>query len=171
VFRQQFSEVEDACALAQAIVDTVREPLIVLDKDLRAIAASRSFYVKFATNPVDTRGKRFHELGNGEWDIPKLRLQLERIIPDDGTMENCEVEHVLPRAGKCVLLLSATIVLCEKGHKNILIGKPAGVFAQPKTGLGTGIVKALAKQLDSQVVTLSGPKGTTVSVTHATFGG
>jgi two-component sensor histidine kinase len=51
------------------------------------------------------------------------------------------------------------------------IGRPDGVFAQPKTGLGTGIVKALAKQLDSQVVTSSGPKGTTVSVTHATFGG
>jgi chemotaxis protein methyltransferase CheR len=51
------------------------------------------------------------------------------------------------------------------------IGKPDGVFAQPKTGLGTGIVKALAKQLDSQVVTPSGPKGTTVSVTHATFAG
>ena len=49
------------------------------------------------------------------------------------------------------------------------IGKPDGVFAQPKTGLGTGIVKALAKQLDSQVVILSGPKGTTVSITHATF--
>jgi len=51
------------------------------------------------------------------------------------------------------------------------IGKPDGVFAQPKSGLGTGIVKALAKQLDAQVVTLSGPRGTTVSVTHATFAG
>jgi two-component sensor histidine kinase len=51
------------------------------------------------------------------------------------------------------------------------MGKPDGVFAQPKSGLGTGIVKALAKQLDSQVVTSSGPKGTTVSVTHATFAG
>jgi chemotaxis protein methyltransferase CheR len=51
------------------------------------------------------------------------------------------------------------------------IGKPDGVFAQPKSGLGTGIVNALAKQLDSQVKTLSGPKGTTVSVTHATFAG
>jgi two-component sensor histidine kinase len=51
------------------------------------------------------------------------------------------------------------------------MGKPDGVFAQPKSGLGTGIVKALAKQLDSQVVTSSGPKGTTVSLTHATFAG
>ena len=51
------------------------------------------------------------------------------------------------------------------------VGKLDSVFAQAKSGLGTGIVKALAKQLDSQVVTLSGPKGTTVSVTHATFAG
>jgi two-component sensor histidine kinase len=345
VFRQQFSEVEDACALAQAIVDTVREPLIVLDKDLRAIAASRSFYVKFATNPGDTRGKHFYELGQGEWNIPELRLLLEKIIPDHCAVDDCEVEHDFPHIGKRLLLLSASIVLYEKGHKNILvsiedvtvqrtlerdkdellrqkdvllneiehrvanslqiiasiimlkarsvdseetrrhlhdahnrvvsvaavqrhlhasaglgsmemlpylttlcaalthsmigdgqsislkvlgkggvsscasaeslglivtelvinalkhafnentkdgqitvaydvagtdwklsvadngIGKPDGIFAQPKTGLGTGIVKALAKQLDSQVVTLSGPKGTTVSVTHATFQG
>jgi chemotaxis protein methyltransferase CheR len=50
-------------------------------------------------------------------------------------------------------------------------GRPDGVFAQPKSGLGTGIVKALAKQLDSQVVTASGPNGTTVSLTHVTFAG
>src|SRR6202044_1343121 len=122
VFRQQFSEVEDACALAQAIVDTVREPLIVLDKDLRTIAASRSFYLKFTTNPDDTRGKHFYALGNGEWDIPELRLLLQRIIPDHGAMDDYEVEHNLPRTGKRVLLLNASIVLYEKGHKNILLG-------------------------------------------------
>jgi chemotaxis protein methyltransferase CheR len=51
------------------------------------------------------------------------------------------------------------------------VGKPDGVFAQPKSGLGTGIVAALAKQLDAQVETLSGPQGTAVSLTHATFNG
>jgi hypothetical protein len=64
VFKKHFSEVEDACALAQAMVDTVREPLIVLDKDLRVVAASRSFYVKFTTNPDDTQGKYFYQLGD-----------------------------------------------------------------------------------------------------------
>ena len=49
------------------------------------------------------------------------------------------------------------------------VSKPDGVFAQPKTGLGTGIVKALAQQLGAKVETLAGPEGTTVSVTHATF--
>jgi chemotaxis protein methyltransferase CheR len=345
VFKNQFSEIEDACALAQAIVDTVRGPLVVLDKDLRVVAASQSFYAKFTTDPGGTQGKHFYKLGDGEWDIPKLRLLLEKIIPDHGTMEEYEVEHEFPRSGRRVMLLNARIVRYEKAHINILlgieditvqrdlelekddllrqkgvlldevqhrvanslqiiasiimmkalaveseetrrhlhdahnrvvsvaavqqhlhaaaaigsmemqpylsklcealahsmigedqsislkvlgqdgsttcrvaeslglivtelvinslkhafnadtkdgqitvsyevfgtdwklsvadngIGRPDGVFAQPKSGLGTGIVKALAKQLDSQVVTLSGPKGTTVSVTHATFAG
>jgi two-component sensor histidine kinase len=344
VFRKQFSEVEDACALAQAIVDTVREPLIVLDKDLRVVAASRSFYVKFSIDPRDTQGKRFYELGDREWDIPKLRMLLEEIIPNQSPMDEYEVEHDFPRIGRRVMLLNACIVQYEKAHTNILlgieditaqrnlervkddlvrqkdvlldelqhrvanslqiiasiimmkaksveseetrrhlrdahtrvisvaavqehlhasadigsmemqpyltklcealahsmigedpislrvlgqggrascrdaeslglivtelvinslkhafkagtkdgqiavtyevsgtdwklsvvdngVGKPDGVFAQPKSGLGTGIVKALAKQLDSQVVILSGPEGTTVSVTHATFAG
>jgi two-component sensor histidine kinase len=345
VFKSQFSEVEDACALAQAMVDTVREPLIVLDKDLRVVAASRSFYEKFSADPDDTQGKHFYELGDGEWDIPKLRLLLEKVIPYQDAMDEYEVEHDFLRIGRRVMLLNARIVRYEKAHTNILlgiedvtverdlerekddllrqkevlldevqhrvanslqiiasiimmkalsveseetrrhlhdahtrvvsvaavqqhlhtsaavgtmemqpylsklcealahsmigedqsisvkvlgkggiatcrdaeslglivtevvinalkhafnadtidgqitvsyevsgtdwklsvrdngVGKPDDVFAQPKTGLGTGIVKALAKQLDSQVVTLSGPKGTTVSVTHATFAG
>jgi two-component sensor histidine kinase len=345
VFRKQFSEVEDACALAQAIVDTVREPLVVLDKDLRVVAASRSFYERFSADPRDTQGKLFCELGDREWDIPKLRLLLEEIIPNQSPMDEYEVEHDFPRIGRRVMLLNACIVRYEKAHTNILlgiedvtvqrnlerdkdellrqkdvlldelqhrvanslqiiasiimmkaksveseetrrhlhdahirvmsvaavqehlhasaglgsmemqpyltklcdalahsmigedqpvslrvlgqggkatcrdaeslglivtelvinalkhafksktmdgqisvsyevsgtdwklsvvdngIGKPDGVFAQPKSGLGTGIVKALAKQLDSQVITLSGPEGTSVSVTHATFAG
>jgi hypothetical protein len=56
-----------------------------------------------------------------------------------------------------------------KKHIIFAIGKPDGVFAQPKTGLGTGIVKALAKQLDAKLITLSSPRGTTVTITHATF--
>jgi two-component sensor histidine kinase len=345
VFRKHFSEIEDACALAQAMVDTVREPLIVLDKDLRVVAASRSFYVKFSADPRDIQGKRLYELGNGEWDIPKLRLLLEEIIPNQSQMNDYEVEHDFPRIGRRVMLLTACIVRYEKAHTNILLGieditvqrnlerdkddllsqkdilldelqhrvanslqiiasiimmkaksveseetrrhlhdahtrvisvaavqehlhasagvgsmemqpyliklcealahsmigedqsvslrvlgqggtatcrdaeslglivtelvinslkhafnpgtkggqiavsyevsgtdwklsvvdngtgKPDGVFAQPKSGLGTGIVKALAKQLDSQVVTLSGPKGTAITITHATFAG
>jgi two-component sensor histidine kinase len=345
VFRKQFSEVEDACALAQAMVDTVREPLIVLDKDLRVVAASRSFDVKFSIDPRDAQGKHLYELRDREWDIPKLRLLLEEVIPSQSPMVEYEVEHDFLRIGRRVMLLNACIVRYEKAHTNILlgieditiqrglerdkdellhqkdvlldelqhrvanslqiiasiimmkaksveseetrrhlhdahvrvisvaavqehlhasaglgsmemqpyltklcealahsmiaehqsislrvlgrggratcrdaeslglivtelvinalkhafkpgtqngqiavsyevsgidwklsvvdngIGKPDGVFAQPKSGLGTGIVKALAKQLDSQVVTSSGPQGTAVTVTHATFAG
>jgi len=80
-FREQFTNVADACALAQSIVDTVREPVIVLDKALRVIAASRSFYTAFEVSPEETQGKLLYALGDGQWDIPKLRLLLEKIIP------------------------------------------------------------------------------------------
>jgi chemotaxis protein methyltransferase CheR len=325
-------------------VDTVREPIVVLDQELRVIVASRSFYRTFKVTPEGTEGKLLYELGDGEWDIPKLRMLLGKIIPEHGTMEDYEVEHEFPKLGHCTMCLNARQVFYKKGaettillgiedvtekralerekddllkdkgilldelqhrvgnslqiiasiimmkartvnseetrihlhdtHKRVMsvatvqqklhasgaggpiemgpylsklcealsnsmisddrrislktlgesgsansreaeslglvvtelvinslkhafndetkdgkitvayevsgtdwklsvvdngIGKRDGVFAQPKTGLGTGIVNALAKQLNAQVETLSGPKGTTVSLTHATF--
>jgi PAS domain-containing protein len=98
-FKKQFTGIEDACALAQAIVDTVREPVLIFDKELRVIAASRSFYSVFEVSPPDTQGKLLCELGNGQWDIPKLRLLLEKIIPEHGVMEGYEVEHEFPGLG------------------------------------------------------------------------
>ena len=343
-FREQFTAVADAWALAQGIVDTVREPVLVLDKNLRVIAASRSFYSAFKVNPEDTNGKLLYALGDGQWDIPKLRVLLEKIIPEQGVMEGYEVEHEFPGIGSRTICLNARQVFYEGGagttillgmedvterrilerekdellrqkdtlleelqhrianslqiiasiilmkaravqsketrfhledaHKRVLsiaavqkqlhasgatgaiaiapylsklceslahsmigdtrpislkvvgeggsatsrqaeslglivtelvmnalkhafpddkakgkitvaydmigtnwklsisdngIGKRDGGFAQGKSGLGTGIVKALAHQLDAQVETLAGPGGTTVSITHATF--
>jgi len=343
-FRKQFTALADAWAFAEGIVDTVREPVLVLDKELRVIAASRSFYSAFKVNPEDTQGRLLYALGDGQWDIPKLRVLLEKIIPERGVMEGYEVEHDFAGLGHRTMCLNARQVfyqggagttillgmedvtekrilerekddlLREKGvlleelqhrianslqiiasiillkakrvdseetrvhlqdaHKRVMsdaavqkklnasvvggaiemvpylsrlcealaismiednraiklkvvgeggsatsrqaeslglittelvmnalkhafsddntggqitvaydvdgtnwklsivdngVGKPDGVFAQPKSGLGTGIVKALAQQLGAQVETSAGPEGTTVSVTHATF--
>jgi two-component sensor histidine kinase len=343
-FRKQFNNAADACALAQSIVDTVREPVVVLDKGLRVIAASRSFYSAFKVSPEETQGRLLYALGDGQWDIPKLRVLLDKILPEHGAMEDYEVEHEFPNLGhrtmrlnarqafyeggadttillgiedvtgrhmlerekddllkqKDVLLgeiqhrvanslqIIAGIILMKanrvssqesrlllqdthdrvisianvqqqlnasgiigpiemvpyltklsdalaasmirnarpvtlkvvgtagslssrqaesiglittelvmnalkhafpsenmKGRINIAydvdgtnwklsiadngIGKPDGVFAQPKNGLGTGIVKALAQELNASVETLAGPEGTIVSITHATF--
>ena len=74
LFRKQFTKLQNACAFAEAIVNTVREPLVVLDQDLRVVAASRSFYRTFQVNPKDTEGKLLYELSDGVWDIPKLRV-------------------------------------------------------------------------------------------------
>jgi two-component sensor histidine kinase len=343
-FREQFAAITDAWTLAQGIVDTVREPVLVLDKDLRVIAASRSFYSAFKVSPEETQGRLLYALGDGQWDIPKLRVLLEKIIPERGVMEDYEVEHEFPDLGSRTMRLNARQVFYEGGvgttillgmedvterrilerekdellrqkdtlleelqhrianslqiiasiilmkaravqseetrfhledaHKRVLsiaavqkqlhasattgaieiapylsklceslansmiggsrpislkvvgeggratsrqaeslglivtelvmnalkhafpddkaegqiivaydmigtnwklsvsdtgLGKPDGGFAQGKSGLGTGIVKALAHQLEAQVETLSGPGGTTVSITHATF--
>jgi len=122
-FRKQFANVEDACALAQAIVDTVREPVLVLDKLLRVIAASRSFYSVFKVTPEDTQGRLLYELGDGQWDIPKLRVLLEKIIPEHGEMEDYEVEHEFPGAGPHTMRLNAREVFFEGGaNPAILLG-------------------------------------------------
>jgi len=122
-FREQFTNVADACALAQSIVDTVREPVIVLDKGLRVIAASRSFYSAFAVSPEETQGKLLYALGDGQWDIPKLRLLLEKIIPEHGVMEDYEVEHGFPKLGHRTMRLNARQVFYEGGaDATILLG-------------------------------------------------
>jgi two-component sensor histidine kinase len=343
-FKEQFPAIADAWALAQGIVDTVREPVLVLDKELRVTAASRSFYSSFKVSPEDTQGRLLYALGDGQWDIPKLRVLLEKILPEQGVMEGYEVEHEFVGLGQRTMCLNARQVFYEGGagttillgmedvterrilerekdellrqkdvlleelrhrianslqiiasiillkakkvdseetrvhlqdaHKRVMsvaavqeqlhacagggpvqmlpylsrlcetlatsmiednrpvvlkvigeggtatsraaeslglittelvmnalkhafsadrldgritvaydvdgtnwklsvtdngAGKPDGVFAQPKAGLGTGIVKALAQQLSAQVETSAGATGTTVSVTHATF--
>ena len=68
--------------------------------NLRVIAASRSFYVKFTTNSDDSQGKHLYELGDGEWNIPKLRALLESIIPGRREMADYEDEHDFPHIGK-----------------------------------------------------------------------
>jgi chemotaxis protein methyltransferase CheR len=123
MFRKQFTEVQDPWILAHAIVDTVREPLIVLDQDLWVVAASRSFYLTFKVNADDTQGKLLYDLGDGQWDIPKLRLLLGKIVPEQGATENYEVEHDFPSIGQRTMLLNARKVFHEKGsHSTILLG-------------------------------------------------
>ena len=92
---------------SESIVDTVREPLIVLDEDLRVVTASRSFYEVFKVNPEETVGKLIYTLGNKQWDIPKLRELLENILPRQATFDDYEVEHDFPSIGKRTMLLNA----------------------------------------------------------------
>jgi chemotaxis protein methyltransferase CheR len=112
-FRQQFTDAAVACALAQHIVDTIREPVVVLDKALRVIAASRSFYSAFKVSPENTQGKSLYALGDGQWDIPKLWVLLEKIIPEHGVMEGYEVEHEFPDLGQRTISLGARQVFYD----------------------------------------------------------
>ncbi len=122
-FREQFTGVADAWALAQGIVDTVHEPILALDQQLRVIAASRSFYSTFKVTPADTQGRLLYALGDGQWDIPKLRVLLEKIIPEKGVMEDYEVEHEFPGLGHRTMRLNARQIFNEDGaNRTILLG-------------------------------------------------
>jgi two-component sensor histidine kinase len=123
ILSEQFTAISDALALAQGIVDTVREPVLVLDKHLRVITASRSFYSGFKVSPEDTQGKLLYALGDGQWDIPALRVLLEKIIPEKGVMEGYEVEHEFPNLGRRKMCLNARQVFYEGGtNTTILLG-------------------------------------------------
>ncbi|MFN0192757.1 MAG: sensor histidine kinase [Aestuariivirga sp.] len=114
--------IADARTLAQAMVDTVRESLLVLDADLRVVAASRSFYATFATTPTETQGRMLYDLGSGEWNNPALRQLLERIVPEHGVMEHFEIEHDVPNLGSRTLLLNARKVFYEgNSHTTLLL--------------------------------------------------
>ncbi len=98
---------EKSRAYAQNIVDTVREPLVVLDAELRALSANRSFYQAFRVTPQETEGKPFYELENGQWDIPNLRRLLEEILPQHTTFQDFEVKSDFSGIGQRTMLLNA----------------------------------------------------------------
>jgi two-component sensor histidine kinase len=117
-----FQKAENALRLAEAIVDTVREPLLVLDADLRVVVASRSFDLTFQLKRENTEGRRIYEVDGGMWNIPELQLLLEGIIPEHGTMDGFEVERDFPRIGHRSMLLNARKVFYdESGHTTILL--------------------------------------------------
>ena len=103
------------------IIDTVREPLLAIDKDLRVIKASRSFYKFFKVTADETIGKLIYELGNHQWDIPKLKELLEQIIPEKNSFDNYEVEHNFSTIGKRVMQLNARQVKRAFGKEKIIL--------------------------------------------------
>jgi two-component system, chemotaxis family, CheB/CheR fusion protein len=115
------TEVQNAREYAENIVNTIREPLIVLDSNLRAVSASRSFYNKFAVKPEDTVERHIYELGDHQWDIPKLRELLEKILPLNASFEDAEIEHDFPIIGHKKMLLNARRILGTEGDVQLIL--------------------------------------------------
>jgi two-component system CheB/CheR fusion protein len=97
----------EAREYAESVINTIREPLIALDQDLRVVTVSRSFYEFFKVKPEETVGQLIYDLGNKQWNIPKLRELLETILPQKTTFDNYEVEHDFATIGRRIMLLNA----------------------------------------------------------------
>jgi two-component system CheB/CheR fusion protein len=98
---------QNATLYARSIVDTVRQPLIVLDAELRVQSANQTFYRTFHLVPSDTEQKRIYEIGNRQWDLPQLRDLLEHIISNNESFDDYEVEHDFPALGIRTMRLNA----------------------------------------------------------------
>jgi two-component system CheB/CheR fusion protein len=113
---------EDAAReYSESIINTIREPLIVLDQDLRVVSVSRAFYEFFKVNPEETVGQLIYDLGNKQWNIPKLRELLENILPKKATFDNYEVEHVFANIGRRIMLLNARQIQRVLGKERIIL--------------------------------------------------
>lgn len=108
-------------ALARAIVDTVREPLLVLDKDLHVLVASPSFYRDFKVSAEATTGRLLFDLGERQWDIPSLRVFLDRVRLEEGPVEDYEVEREFPGLGHRVFVLNARKLVSAEGDGALLL--------------------------------------------------
>jgi two-component system CheB/CheR fusion protein len=113
--------IASSLVLSESIIDTIREPLIVLDQDLRVVTVSRSFYEVFKVMPEETVGQLIFDLGNKQWDIPKLRELLETILPQKTTFDNYEVEHDFSTIGRRVMLLNARQIQGALGKERIIL--------------------------------------------------
>jgi len=162
---------KEALEYAEKIVDTVREPLIVLDVNLKVISANKSFYRTFKVDPKETQGRFIFDLGNRQWNIPKLRQLLEKILPKNNPFENFEIEHDFETIGKKTMLLNArrldtvqmillaiediterkkfeeaeSIRVSEERYRNIFEMAPDGIITSDTKGVITSCNAAFVK--------------------------
>jgi two-component system CheB/CheR fusion protein len=120
-FRTTAERLTEHTEYAESIVRTVREPLIVLNGDLKVVSANPSFYRTFRVKPQETVGKVLYDLGNRQWDIPALRELLEKVLPKNAQVEDFMVEHAFPKIGIKKMLLNAQKIEHEEPQKELIL--------------------------------------------------
>ncbi len=134
ITRQKLAEAGaiDARDFAESIVDTVLEPLMVLDPSFKVLSASRSFFNVFRVSPRETVGHDLFTIGKGQWDIPRLRTLLEKVLPRDLSFSGMAVEHDFPSIGRKRMLLNARRMVGKTGDTQLILLAMQDVTATPR---------------------------------------
>ncbi len=106
-YKDMEGKVSEARLYAENIVETVREPLLIMDGELRVFSANKAFFETFKVRSGDTLGQFIYDLGNGQWNIPGLRKLLREIITKRNTLDDYEMEHNFESIGRKIMLLNA----------------------------------------------------------------
>jgi PAS domain S-box-containing protein len=114
-------ELVELYAYAEAIVETVREPLIILDNELRVRSVNRAFSKTFRTSNKDTYGKFIYDINSGDWDIPALRKLLNEILPKNAQFNDFEVDHDFGSIGHKTMLLNARRIILEENKTELIL--------------------------------------------------
>ncbi len=115
------AELIEKYAYAEAIVETVREPLLILDKDLRVKSTNKSFFDTFNVTKADTYGKHIYDVSSGEWEIPELKKLLKEVLKQNTFFNDFEVTHNFTRLGKKVMLLNARRIVLEENKTQLIL--------------------------------------------------
>jgi PAS domain S-box-containing protein len=119
--RETGEALKDALAYANNIIATLREPFLVLDRNLRVIRANHAFYTTFHVSNEETENRFIYELGNHQWDIPRLRMLLEQLLSNSHPIHDFEVEHTFPALGHRIMLLNACRLESLNGHADLIL--------------------------------------------------
>jgi len=115
------SELKNSMKYAEEMFNTIHDPLVILDKNLRVIRATDGFYRMFKVTEEETQGNFFYELGNQQWNIPVLKHQLETILPEQGSFKAFEVSHIFNSIGAKVVRITARQFDTHTREKLILL--------------------------------------------------
>jgi PAS domain S-box-containing protein len=107
--------------LTQSIVDTIRDPLVVLENDMTIVTASKAFLTIFGSTEAETHGRRVSELGQHQWDVPALRHLMEKVLPENKPIENFEIEDNFPGLGRRVFNLNARKISQPGNHAHRML--------------------------------------------------
>lgn len=113
--------IQDRLEYAENIIATVREPLVVLDRELKVISVSKAFYDTFKSKPEETVNRFIYDLGEREWDIPDLRKLLNEILPQRKAINDFQVEHTFIKIGKRVMFLNARWIPREAVRPQLIL--------------------------------------------------
>jgi two-component system CheB/CheR fusion protein len=119
--KRRTDEIQEAREYAQAIIETVREPLLVLNGKLRVQVANRAFYQMFQVTPEETESRPLYDLGDHQWDLPRLRELLEEILPTNSRFEDFQVDEEFPRIGRKRLVLNARRIERRNGSTPLIL--------------------------------------------------
>jgi PAS domain S-box-containing protein len=119
--RRQEQHLQDALTYADNIIATMREPFVVLDKALRVKTANRSFYRNFRVSQEETEGRFLYDLGNGQWNIARLRTLLDEVLSNSHPIHDFDVEHDFPAIGKKIMLLNASRFESVDSQPNLIL--------------------------------------------------
>lgn len=111
----------EAYEYSEAVFATIHEPMIVLDKNLRVKSANKTFYKIFNVNEEETEGMLLYDLGNKQWNIPRLRELLEDILPRNTHFHDFEITHTFPFIGEKTMLLNASRIIQKMNHEELIL--------------------------------------------------